>query len=216
VHGGAASQVRNAARIRLVNAADRMARELLRMAVDEKVSDSVKLAAIKDTGSRPVAPDAAVMRTVLGHFCTGVAVVAGHDGTQPVGFTCQSVTSVSLVPPYVSFCPARTSSSWPTIRSTGRLSINVLTDDQRDICARFAVTGGDKFDGVDWSPGHNGAPVLHGVLATIETEVAFEYDAGDHTIVVTRVTGLRAHEGRRPLLFYRGAYGCIDTAAGNV
>lgn len=73
------------------------------------------------------------MRAVLGHFCTGVAVITGHDGVRPVGFACQSVTSVSLDPPYVSFCPARTSSSWPAIRSTGRLSINVLADDQRDV-----------------------------------------------------------------------------------
>lgn len=154
------------------------------------------------------------MRAVLGHFCTGVAVIAGHDGNRPVGFACQSVTSVSLDPPYVSFCPARTSSSWPVIRSTGRLSINVLADDQRDVCTQFAVSGtgkSDKFDGVDWSPGHNGAPVLHGALATIEADVAFEHDAGDHTIVVAHVTGLAAHQDRRPLLFYRGDYGCFGT-----
>jgi len=36
------------------------------------------------------------MRAVLGHFCTGVAVVAGRDGRRPHGFACQSVTSVSL------------------------------------------------------------------------------------------------------------------------
>jgi 3-hydroxy-9,10-secoandrosta-1,3,5(10)-triene-9,17-dione monooxygenase reductase component len=70
--------------------------------------------------------------------------------------------------------------------------------------------------GVDWSPGHNGAPALHGVLATIEAEVAFEHDAGDHTIVVAHVTRLRAHEVRRPLLFYRGGYGCLDTGPANV
>jgi 3-hydroxy-9,10-secoandrosta-1,3,5(10)-triene-9,17-dione monooxygenase reductase component len=153
------------------------------------------------------APDSVAMRSVLGHFCTGIAVITGHDGNRPVGFACQSVASVSLDPPLVSFCPARTSSSWPMIRSAGRLGINILADDQRDVCAQFAASGGDKFAGLAWEHGRTGAPLLHGVLASIEAEIAAEHDAGDHTIVIAHVTALRAHQERRPLLFYRGDYG---------
>ncbi|KAA0084631.1 flavin reductase [Mycolicibacterium sp. P9-64] len=152
-------------------------------------------------------PDSATMRSVLGHFCTGITVITGVDGDGPQGFACQSVTSVSLDPPYVSFCPARTSTSWPQIRRSGRICINVLAHDQYEVCSRFATSGGDKFAGLQWSAGSNGAPVLAGTLATIEAEVVAEHDAGDHTIVVSHVTGLRAHTDQRPLLFYRGGYG---------
>ena len=57
-HGGAAKQVVRAARVRLQNAAEKMARELLGMASDPNVSDSVKIAAIRDAldrvGLKPV------------------------------------------------------------------------------------------------------------------------------------------------------------------
>ena len=52
-------------------------------------------------------------REVLGHFCTGVTVVTGHDGAAPAGFACQSFAALSLDPPLVLFCVARTSRTWP-------------------------------------------------------------------------------------------------------
>lgn len=157
-----------------------------------------------------VVPSAEEMRRVLGHFCTGVAVITAHDGRQPHGFTCQSVTSVSLDPPYISFCPANTSSSWPLIRATGSVCVNILADDQQQLCAQFAKTGPDKFAGVRWSPGGNGAPALDNALASIEATIEFEHRAGDHTIVVGRVTALQAHDHRKPLLFFRGGLGAFS------
>jgi 3-hydroxy-9,10-secoandrosta-1,3,5(10)-triene-9,17-dione monooxygenase reductase component len=156
-------------------------------------------------------PDPSAMRAVLGHFCTGVAVITGHDGSRPHGFACQSVTSVSLDPPYVSFCPAQTSSSWPKIRTTGRVCINVLASGQRAVCATFATSGVDKFADVPWGLGDNGSPVLHDALASIEADIELEHVAGDHTIVVARVTALHAYEGRHPLVYYRGGYGAFGT-----
>ncbi|MGW4634366.1 flavin reductase family protein [Nocardia sp. NPDC004415] len=150
---------------------------------------------------------AAELRRVLGHFATGVAVIAAHDGTRPLGFTCQSVVSVSLDPPYVSFCPAKTSTSWPLLRAQGALCVNVLAEEQSALCRRFAVSGADKFAGVEWERAGNGAPALAGALAHIEVSVELEHDAGDHTVVLARIGALRAAEDRKPLLFYRGGFG---------
>ena len=51
-HGGAARHVKAAARARLENATDLMAKQLLRMAIDDNVADAVKLSAIKDALDR--------------------------------------------------------------------------------------------------------------------------------------------------------------------
>jgi 3-hydroxy-9,10-secoandrosta-1,3,5(10)-triene-9,17-dione monooxygenase reductase component len=152
--------------------------------------------------------NARTFRDTMSQFCTGVAVVTGMDGEQPVGFTVQSFTSLSLDPPLVSVSPAKTSSSWPRIRRGGRFGINILGADQKTLSDAFARSGADKFAGVAWQPGPGGAPVLDGVLAYIDCLLEAEHEAGDHSIVVGRVQALAAEDfARSPLLFFRGSYG---------
>ena len=153
--------------------------------------------------------DPQLMREVLGHFASGVTVVTALTADGPVGFTCQSFSSLSLDPPLVAFAPARTSRTWPVLRAIGRFCVNVLAEDQDAVSQTFARSGPDKFDGVRWTPSPHGAPVLDGVVAWIDGELWAEYDGGDHTIVVARVLDLGAHPDRRPLLFHRGAYGLL-------
>nr|WP_085995651.1 flavin reductase family protein [Nocardia transvalensis] len=150
--------------------------------------------------------DGRSLRAVLGRFCTGVTVITALDGGEPVGFSCQSFTALSLDPPAVCLCPARTSTSWPRIRAAGRFCVNILAHDQEDVCRRLARSGTDKFAGIDWSPSDNGSPRLAGALAGIDCDLDRELDGGDHTIVIGRVTGLREHSDAPPLLFYRSAF----------
>ncbi|GEL24684.1 monooxygenase [Pseudonocardia sulfidoxydans NBRC 16205] len=153
------------------------------------------------------------MRDVLGHFVSGIVVVTGAGPDGPLGFTCQSFASLSLEPPLVNFCPARTSSTWPRIREVGRFCVNVLASDHQHYSAGFARSGTDKFAGVTWSAAPSGAPILDGVAAWIDCSLEHEYEGGDHTIVVGRVHHLGADESRSPLLFHRGAYTLIAPAA---
>jgi 3-hydroxy-9,10-secoandrosta-1,3,5(10)-triene-9,17-dione monooxygenase reductase component len=146
------------------------------------------------------------MRRVLGHFASGVTIVTGLDAGEPVGFACQSFTSVSLEPPLVLFCPAHTSTTWPRIRQAGSFSVNVLAEDQMELCRQFATSGGDKFAGLDW---HRTAwgPELDGVLATVHCDIEQVHAAGDHDVVIGRVRQLVTHREVGPLLFFRGQFG---------
>ena len=147
-------------------------------------------------------PDARALREVMGHFATGVTVVTAVHGAQPVGFTCQSFVSLSLDPPLIAIAPSKASTSWPRIRAADSFCVNVLADSQAGLCLAFARSGGDKFDGIEWSPGITGAPVLLRSLAWVECALEAAHDAGDHELVIGRVRNISTGEGT-PLLFYR-------------
>ncbi len=151
--------------------------------------------------------DPATFRTVLGHFCSGITIVTAVEGGEPLGFTCQSFSSVSLDPPLVLIVAAKASISWPRIRASGHFCANVLAEDQEELARRFAIKGADKFAGVGWRPGPSAAPVLDGCIAYIDCEIEAVHDAGDHDIVVGRVLDLAVTSETRPLLFFRGGYG---------
>ena len=161
----------------------------------------------------PGAVDPARFRRALGHFCTGVTVVAAiADDGEPVGFACQSFAALSLDPPLVLFCPGKSSRTWPLIEAAGSFCVNVLSHEQRDVSMVFGRAGSDKFAAVDWSPAPSGAPVLNGALTWIDCSVESVHDGGDHHIVIGRVRTLGEPVNGRPLLFYRGAYTATEQA----
>ena len=83
--------------------------------------------------------DNARFRQVLGHFPTGVCVVAAmHDGS-PVGMAIGSFASVSLDPPLVLVCIEKSAHTLPWIAESGVFAVNVLADDQRELSNRFAT-----------------------------------------------------------------------------
>ena len=150
--------------------------------------------------------DKATYRQVLGHFPTGVTVVAGMDGDDPVGLAVGSFFSISLDPPLVGFCVGTASNSWARLAPSGSFCVNVLGDDQEDVCRVFASSGDDKFASIGWKPAETGSPLIDGVLAWIDCDLEATHDGGDHHIVVGRVKGLGiGHEGD-PLVFFRGGY----------
>lgn len=145
-------------------------------------------------------------REVLGHFASGIVVVAAVLDGGPIGLTCQSFASISLDPPLVSFAVATASRRYPRIRAAGRFCVNVLAEEQEDLARAFGVGAPDLWDGVPWELSPLGSPVVGGAHAWIDCHTESEIPAGDHVIVLGRVVDLGASSERRPLLFYRGGY----------
>lgn len=145
-------------------------------------------------------------RSVLAHAPSAVTVVTGMGPDGPVGLSVGSFVSVSLDPPLVGFFPAKTSTSWPTVRAAGTFCVNLLADDQAELSMKFAVRGGDKFDGVAWACGAAGTPVLDGCVAWIQCALERELEAGDHTLVLGRVLDLTVQRDAHALVFHRSAY----------
>lgn len=151
--------------------------------------------------------DPAEYRRVLGHFPTGVTVVTAHDADGPVGMAIGSFASVSLDPPLVAFFVGKESGTWARIEKAGHFCVNVLGEDQLELCGTMASRAEDKFAGVTWTPARSGSPLLPDVIAMIDCETDAVHDGGDHWIVVGRVLDLDTLREAPPLLFFKGDYG---------
>ena len=153
-------------------------------------------------------------RDALGRFATGVALVTAAPDGELNGLIVNSLTSVSLEPPLILFCPSRSSVTWSRMRGAGRFAVNVLSRDLEAFVARAASPGSNRFAGVTWTPGGGGAPLLTDALASFECETVGEHPGGDHWIVVGRVDALHVSPTRDPLVFYEGGFhGLQDDAS---
>jgi flavin reductase (DIM6/NTAB) family NADH-FMN oxidoreductase RutF len=153
--------------------------------------------------------DSDQFKDAMSRFVSGITIVSGMEDGQAVGFTCQSFVSLSLEPPFVAVAPARTSTSWPRIARAGSFCVNVMGDHQEELCRGFAVSGGDKFEGVAWRPAPaTGAPIIDGSLAWVDCRVELVHDAGDHELIIGRVLDLGVGDGS-PLLFFRSKFATV-------
>jgi flavin reductase (DIM6/NTAB) family NADH-FMN oxidoreductase RutF len=163
-----------------------------------------------DRGPEPdVAPTPVTseeFRSVIGSFASGVTVVTTtHDG-RDFGTTVSAVTSVSLEPPMLLVCVNHTSETGRAISRSGHFAVNILAADQGELAGHFARKGDEKFRDIPFAVGLRGAPLLGGVLSTIECRVVEEVTGGTHAVYISTVERV-ASTSAAPLTFYRGRLG---------
>jgi flavin reductase (DIM6/NTAB) family NADH-FMN oxidoreductase RutF len=156
--------------------------------------------------------DARVLRTMMGHFATGVTVITTRDKNgQNYGITANAFTSVSLNPPLALVCIDKNAQCYRCFQEAKLFAVNILGREQQEISQRFATKGINKFEGISWHLGESGVPILDGVMASVECKVVERFEGGDHTIYLAEITGGSVSNGD-PLLFYKGKYHRLGSA----
>lgn len=141
--------------------------------------------------------DAKALRNAFGSYMTGVTVITTmtDDGT-PIGFTANSFTSVSLEPPLLLVCPAKTLSSFAVFAHCKHFAVNILSEDQQHISNIFAGSKEDRFSQINWHTDAQGNPIIDGALTHFSCKTERNLEAGDHHILLGEVLDFTAREGR--------------------
>jgi flavin reductase (DIM6/NTAB) family NADH-FMN oxidoreductase RutF len=146
-------------------------------------------------------------RAALGMFATGVTIVTATKANgELVGLTANSFNSVSLSPALVLWSLSRRAGSFATFSQGAHYAINILGCDQQVLARRFSERVANRFEGVAWTPGIGGAPLIEGAIAHFECRNRSQYAEGDHMIFVGEVERCRHSPGASPLLFHGGKF----------
>ena len=146
------------------------------------------------------------LRDAFGTFMTGVTVITTLDDTgQPIGFTANSFSSVSLDPPLLLISIAKSSTNHARFTTGPGFAVNILSEGQKEVSNTFARRVENRFATIGWAAGPHGSPVLEGVAAWFDCALHQVVDAGDHSILIGHVQGFHA-SSRAGLGYYRGSY----------
>lgn len=157
------------------------------------------------------APDARRFRDTIGLFATGVAVVVGRAGEDTHAMTVNAVSSLSLDPMLILFCPGKKTRLAQHVREISGFTVNLLRHDQQALSTYFAGGWKEAIPPPFRFVSSRSALRLEGSLASIDCETENVIECGDHWIVIGRVLDL--HVGippHKPLLFYKGRYEGVD------
>lgn len=149
------------------------------------------------------------LRSAFGRFATGVTVVTTNTERGPIGITANSFTSVSLDPPLLLWCPAKSSRRHDAFVGAGRFALHVMSTTQDQITWAFANTA-EAFDHCDWEMSDDGVPLISGCPARFECTIRDRIDAGDHTVIIAHVNRVSTEDGARARIFLDGDYGRFD------
>ena len=146
----------------------------------------------------------------MGALSSGVAIIACGEDEARAGCTATSLASLSLAPPTLLACLARSSSTLARLREARAFSISLLAARHHALAHRFSghsgVQGPRRFDLAQWTTLSTGAPILADAIAAFDCLVEEVIERHSHAIVLGAVVSLKEGAAEPVLIRRRGEY----------
>jgi flavin reductase (DIM6/NTAB) family NADH-FMN oxidoreductase RutF len=147
--------------------------------------------------------DKGSFRHAMSHFASGVTIMTTTAAGRMHGMTVSAFASQSLDPLLILVSVERSTTMHKLVMESRAFAINILGE-RAEATARFfadnARLDGPEFNEGAYHLGATGAPILEEATAYLEATLERTLEAGDHTIMVGRVVGLRVVRDAAPLL----------------
>jgi flavin reductase ActVB len=150
-------------------------------------------------------------REAMASFPSGATIVTTRDPAGGWwGFTASSFCSVSLDPPLVLTCLARSAQCFAAFAAADRWNIHVLAHRHADLAMRFATRGADKFDGAGFTPDEHGLPIRDDVSVWLRCAAHSKVDGGDHLVLMGQVEEVAIGD-EMPFVYFRRKFHSLET-----
>lgn len=149
--------------------------------------------------------DKTTFRDAMAGLGAAVNIVTTDGAAGLAGCTASAVCAVTDEPPMLLVCIHRASRNNAVMRENGRLCVNVLAAEQRDVAMRFAdkhLSIEERFASAQWEHLATGAPVLHGAVSVLDCEIESVTEVGTHTVFFCAIKAARTTNGRDGLIYF--------------
>lgn len=160
------------------------------------------------TDLHTTAPDPLIVdfKSAMRRLTASVALLTTTQDGKRYGMAVTAVCSLGIAPPTMIISIAHTASMHDPTIETGRIAINILRPDHRELVADFSgrKKGEARFEAGAWGAGPAGLPALADAQATLFCRVAQVTPYNGHSVMFLTVDSIRVREDIDPLLYQNG------------
>ena len=149
------------------------------------------------------------LKDVFSQLAAGVTLITIENAGSHHAMTATAFMPLSVDPPLVLVAIEKQNETHKLFCSNKKVfGVSLLSADQQGISNRYAKKDPDRyhFESVETFTGPAGSVLISGCSAAVEAELSKEYDAGDHTIFIGKISWAEAYVENRPLVYWQRGY----------